>query len=119
MLEFLVLVDGEQATAVYDSSSSVSYLSMRWLKSIGMMCHSKQKVSVVVETSSGSFSCSVDLFSHPGSENPDVVLGRDWFNYCTSACQNVEIPLIDGRRVVFAKSVPGMFCFRSFRFVHR
>jgi hypothetical protein len=119
MFEFLVLVDGQQATAVYDSSSSVSYVTLRWLKSLGMKCCSKQRAFVVVETSSGSFTCSVDLFSHPGSEIPDVMLGGDWFNYCTSACQNVEIPLIDGSRVVFAKSVPGMFSFHYFRLVRR
>ncbi|SRR5260221_1461110 len=101
MFEFLALVNGHQATAVYDSSSSVSYISPTWNKSLGMRSYSQQKAIVSVPTSTGSFSCSVDLLAHPGSELPDVVLGRDWFSYCTSACQHEKVHLIDGRRLVF------------------
>jgi len=122
MFEFLALVDSHQATAVYDPSSSVSYISLTWKKSLGIMSYSQQKVIVSVPTSTGSFTCSVDLLAHPGSELPNVILGHDWFSYCTSACQNEEVHLIDGRQLVFsglpfhavfAKSVPGEFCICS------
>ena len=36
--------------------------------------------------------------------NADVVLGRDWFNYCTTAIEDEQILLIDARRLVFNAS---------------
>ena len=84
MFEFLALVNGHQAMAVYDSSS-VSYISPIWKKSLGMRSYSQQKVIVSVPTSTGSFTCSVDLLAHPGSELPNVVLSCDWFIEVTTS----------------------------------
>jgi len=101
MFEFLALVDDQQATAVFDSSSSVSYIASRWIQSLGLKHCSPQNAIVSVNTSSGPFSCSIHLFRHLGSNTPDAVLDRDWFNHCTSACQDGEILSVDGRRLVF------------------
>jgi len=65
----------------------------------------------------------VNLVSHPGSGNLDVVLGGHWFNYCTTAFKDAHIPLSDGRRLVFSASpfhavfaqlVPGECSLHSF-----
>jgi len=47
-----------------------------------------------------SFHCTVDLLLHPGSENLDIVLGQDWFNFCMTALQDVS----DERWLVFSAS---------------
>ena len=59
---------------------------------------------VSVHTSSGSLTCLVNLFPHLGSQNFDVMLGRDWFNYCSAASQDAHISLSDGCRLVFSAS---------------
>jgi hypothetical protein len=101
MSEFLVLVDGQEATAVYDSSSPVSYVTPKYLESLGSNRYRQLKCLVTVDTSSGFFTCPVELFSHLDSENVNVLLGRDWFIYCTSAFQGADVLMTDGRRLVF------------------
>ena len=105
MLEFLapIQVDGREARAAYDCSASNSSISSSYIKSMGLYSRSQRAALVSVNTSSGSFTCSVNLLYHRGPMNADVVLGRDWFNYCTTwtAIEDEQISLIDGRRLVF------------------
>ena len=63
-----------------------------------------QAVLISVDTSSGCFSCLLDLACHPASMELDLVLGRDWFNYCTTAIEDAHLFLADGRRLVFNAS---------------
>ena len=106
MFKFLTLVDGREARAAYDCSSANSYITLSCLKSRGLKCFPQmgQRALVPVHASSGSLTCLVNLFSHPGSGNLDVVLGQDWFNYCTTAFEDAHIPLSDGHRLVFSAS---------------
>jgi hypothetical protein len=50
MCEFLVLVDGQEATAVYDNFSSVSYVTPKYLESLGTnhYCQLKCLVTVIL-----------------------------------------------------------------------
>jgi hypothetical protein len=75
-----------------------------WLKSSRF---SQQNSLVCVNTSSGSFTCVVNLLRHPGSDNFDVLLGQDWFNFCTTAFQDqegTELVTTDGHHLVFDRS---------------
>jgi len=68
---------------------------------MGMYCRSQPTALVSVDTLSGSFTCSVNLLIHPGPINTDILLGRDWFNYCTTGIQNAQISMTDGKWLVF------------------
>jgi hypothetical protein len=84
-------------------------------------CRSQTAALVSVDTLSGSFTCSVNLVFHPGDINTDILLGRDWFNYCITGIENAQILLADGLRLVFNGSPfhavfaetddIGVFCF--------
>ena len=103
MVEFLapIRVNGREARACYDCSASNSYISSGFIKSTGLYSRSQRAVLVSINMSSGSFTCPVDLLYHRGPLNADVILGRDWFNYCSTAIDDEQILLIDGRRLVF------------------
>ena len=105
MFEFLapVRVDARVSNAAYNCSSSTSYVRSTCFKSMG---YSQGAAVISVDMSSGPFTCSVDLLYHPGWANPnlDIVLGRDWFNYCTMAIQDAQLSLTDGRWLVFDAS---------------
>jgi len=103
MFEFLtrIRLDGQDAKAAYDCSSSTSYITTSCLKSMGLHNSVRQAVLISVDTSSGPFTCPVNLLYHPGTLNLDIVLGRDWFNHCTTAIEDARISLADGRRLIF------------------
>ena len=106
MFEFLALIRAHcrQARAVYDCSSSNSYMSLCFFQSLDLSSSSQRELLISVDTSSGLFTCPVNLFSCPGPMDFDVVLGRDWFNYCTTAIEDAHVLLTDGRRLVFNAS---------------
>ena len=106
MLEFLAFVDYLEAKAAYDSSSANSLITVGCLKSRGLKYFPKtgQEFLVSIHTSSGPFACLVRLSSCLGPENVDIVLGRDWFNYCTAALPDAHLLLHDGYRLAFSAS---------------
>ena len=61
-------------------------------------------IPVAVVTTTGVFSCLVDL--QPGAVDNvyDVRLGRDWFNFCTTAIPNAQILLSDDMCLMFSSS---------------
>lgn len=61
-------------------------------------------IPVAILTTTGVFSCLVDL--QPGAVDNvyDVRLGRDWFNFCTTAIPNAQILLSDDMCLMFSSS---------------
>ena len=65
--------------------------------------------SVAVVTTKGVFSCLVNLLPGPVDTVYDLILGRDWFNYCTTV-PDAEILLPDDMRLVFSSSPFSAVC---------
>jgi len=63
---------------------------------------------VTVTTTSGAFSCLVDLVPEPVDAGYDLKLGRGWFNYCTVA----------QRLFLVLKYYFRMICASSFHYLH-
>ena len=103
MAMFTATVYGYRANCLFDPQSPISTVS----PSFSIQFDSPRRnvgIPVAVLTTTGVFSCLVDL--QPGAVDNvyDVRLGRDWFNFCTTAIPNAQILLLDDMCLMFSSS---------------
>jgi hypothetical protein len=103
---FNVNIDGSLAIAIYDGDSSLSTISSIYCLQKGY--HHRQtktiQCAVSVNTSSGQFLCLLHL-GVGGKQLPcDIVLGCDWFNFCSTAIPGATISLSDSTILDFSLS---------------
>ena len=103
MAMFTATVYGYRANCLFDPQSPISTVS----PSFSIQFDSSRRnvgIPVAVLTTTGVFSCLVDL--QPGAVDNvyDVRLGRDWFNFCTTAIPNAQILPSDDMCLMFSSS---------------
>ena len=113
---FSVFIDGSVAIATYNSGLSSSFISSEYCLRKGY--HSGRRrttdssfpCAVSVHTSSGQFLCLLTLAVEDNLPC-DVVLGRDWFNFCSTGIPQATIALSDSAVLDF--SLSPIACLRS------
>jgi len=116
MVTFTSTVNGSRANCLFDPQSPISSVSPSFSIQYDIR-RRKMGIPVAVVTATGVFSCLVDL--QPGAVDDiyDVRLGRDWFNFCTTAILNAQILLSDDMCLTFSSSLllavcPVSSCYR-------
>jgi hypothetical protein len=103
MATFSSTVNGNQANCLFDPQSPVSTVSSSFSCQNNIR-RRKVGIPVAVVTTTGVFSCLVDLQPGPVDTVYDVTLGRDWFNYCTTTVPHAHILLSDDMCLTFSSS---------------
>jgi len=103
MATFSSTVNGYRANCLFDPQSPVSTVSPSFSRRINIR-RGKFGIPVAVVTTTGVFSCLVELQLGPVDTAYDVMLGRDWFNYCTTTIPDAQILLSDDMCLTFSSS---------------
>ena len=86
-----------------DCQSSISSVSPSFSSPIKLWPR-QTGLPIAVTTTSGGFTCLVNLVPDIVDADYDVKLGRDWFNYCTTTVPGAQILLSDDKCLVFSSS---------------
>jgi len=103
MATFSSTVNGYRANCLFDPQSPVSTVSPSFSRRINIR-RGKFGIPVAVVTTTGVFSCLVELQLGPVDTAYDVMLRRDWFNYCTTTIPDAQIRLSDDMCLTFSSS---------------
>jgi hypothetical protein len=104
MATFSSTVNGYRANCLFDPQSPVSTVSPSFSRQINIR-RGKFGIPVAVNvTTTGVFSCLVELQPGPVDTAYDVMLGRNWFNYCTTTIPDAQILLSDDMCLTFSSS---------------
>src|ERR1700678_3246874 len=102
MATFPSTVNGYHANCLFDPQSPVSTVSPSF--SLQLNIRRRNVIPIAIVTTTGVFSCLVEL--QPGAVDNvyDVRLGRDWFSYCTTTIPHAQILLLDNMCLTFSLS---------------
>jgi len=103
MATFTSTVNGYRASCLFDPQSPVSTVSPSFSLQHNIRPQ-KFGIPVAVVTTTGVFSCLVELQPAVADNVYDVTLGRDWFSYCTTTVPHAQILLSDDMRLIFSSS---------------
>ncbi|PPQ80093.1 hypothetical protein CVT24_006535 [Panaeolus cyanescens] len=96
-------MDGNTTTAIFDPLSSSSFLSPSFYHIFGYRRFSSTRMlSVAVRTTEGLFSCLVNFQTQDSPVTWSASLGRDWFNYCTTAIPSATVTLDKDHFITFS-----------------
>jgi hypothetical protein len=96
-------VCGHSARTVFDCQSPVSTVSPSFGRRFRFR-RFKSSIPVSVVTTTGAFSCLVNLTEEPVDTFYDLKLGRDWFSYCTTSIPDAYLLLSDDTGITFSSS---------------
>ena len=104
MATFSSTVNGYRTNCLFDPQSPVSTVSPSFSRRINIR-RGKFGIPVAVVMTTGVFSCLVELQLGPVDTAYDVMLRRDWFNYCTTTIPDAQILLSDDMCLTFSSSL--------------
>jgi hypothetical protein len=103
MATFPSTVNGYHAKCLFDPMSPVSTISPSFSLQINIR-RRNLGIPVAVLTTTGLFSCLVELQPGAVDNDYDVRLGRDWFSYCSTTVPQAQILLSDDMCLTFSSS---------------
>ena len=103
MATFSSTINGYRASCLFDPQSPVPTVSSSFSLQLNIRCR-KVGIPVAVVTTTGVFSCLVELQPGAADDVYDVRLGRDWFSYCTTTVPHAQILLSDDMCLTFSSS---------------
>ena len=103
MATFSSTVNGYPANTSFDCQSPISTISPSFSRQI-VFRRGKAGIPIAVTMTMGVFCCLVNLFPGPVDTVYDLMLGRDWFNYCTTSVPDAQILLLDDMCLNFSLS---------------
>ena len=103
MNSFISTLCGHSARTVFDCQSPVSPVSPSFGRRFRFR-RFKSSIPVSVVTTTGAFSCLVNLTEEPVDTFYDLKLGRDWFSYCTTSIPDAYLLLSDDTCITFSSS---------------
>ena len=111
MVTISATVDGFCANNLFDCQSPFSTVSSSFSSQI--IDQQGIGTSVAVIATKGVLSCLVNLLPGPVDTVYDLILGRDWFNYCTTSVPDAEMLLPDDMPLFFFHCFRFLLCHRT------